>query len=556
MDAAASTTQEDSIMKRVLSLIAVLLIVAALIPTASAGTITFNFRIINCSTPLKASDFRLYKANNMYKTSYDLYASAVFTEPTSTGGYQSYNCSCTFNVGIGFYFVKIGTDATSPESGVAYGNGTELSGATSLTVDATAFISKVNVSFSGSDNTINENHISLYSSSSSNGENPTQSGASFRGYHPNFIAEIPTPSMSKDLYYYVVIKANGEEKGVSEVKPYEPNLAFNFSIDKAAGSDPDDPDDPNNPGGDSDDDSGPTYIDGTISLSDKDAPHINLAKETVKVPFTVAAYSVDGGRKWKKGTLPAADKLSKLFDKGLTLWVASKYNEKDIKKDKMVVEKKGVASSATVVMFPAIEKRPKANTEKLAPYYWTENPDTWVLCKKGSTGYTAPEGTYEWAETNDGKTPKGSWQEMTIPSVEENADHSSDGLKLKQPGEKVSYLFRSVATEKEDVYTPAGKAFKVSPAALNKAPTYKEPSAKKGTAVLKLKKGDFCKVGDKVYGSLTSATTLSIVYEVNDAETEIPGGSKVTIWKAATGSKPRSVEQKGLTMPKIPKPET
>lgn len=306
---------------------------------------------------------------------------------------------------------------------------------------------------------------------------------------------------------------------------------------------------------DSDDDSGPTYIDGTIGLTDKESPHINLSAETIKVPFSVAAYSVDGGKKWKKGPLPTDAKLTRLFDKGLTLWVASRYNDKDIKDGKTVKQKKGVANSATVVMFPEIEKRPKANTEKLGAYYWSENPDTWVLCKKGSAEYTAPEGSYEWAETGDGKTPKGSWQEAEIPLMEETADHSGDGFKLKQSGEKSTYLFRSAATAEDAAYTPASKAFKVKPAAFNKVPTYKTPAVKKGTAVLKLKKGDLCMVGDKVYGSLTAATALNIVYEVTDPETEIPGGSKVTIWKAATGKKPRSIEQKNLTMPAIPKPE-
>lgn len=293
---------------------------------------------------------------------------------------------------------------------------------------------------------------------------------------------------------------------------------------------------------------GDSYIsvDGTVSLGDGGDTHINLTKETIKLPFDVAAYSTDGGKKWKKGGLPSdTAKFSKLFDKDLTLWVASEYNVKDVKEDKNVVAKKGVPSTAMVVKFPKIEKRPKANSEKLAPFYSDDNPTKWVLSKKGSTTYTDPTGTYEWAETSNGKTAEGEWQ--AVPA---------DGYAIAEPGTKATYLFRSVATADEGKYTPGSKVFKVKPAAFQKTPKYKAPVEKKGAAVLKLKKGDFCKVGDKIYGSLTATTTLNIVYDVKDNSKEILGGSTVTIWKAATGKKPRSLEQSDLGMPAMSAPES
>lgn len=282
---------------------------------------------------------------------------------------------------------------------------------------------------------------------------------------------------------------------------------------------------------------------GAIVPSDTTDVSINLTTETITLPsdFTVAAYSLDGGTKWKKGKLPSdAAKFSKLLDKGMTLWLADKYNEKAIKEDKTVVAEKGVPDTAKVIKFPEIGKRPKANIEKLAPFYSDNTPTKWMLCKKGSTEYTAPEGTYEWAETSNGKTATGDWK--SIPA---------DGYDIKAPGTKVTYLFRTAAIASSGAYTPASKIFKVKPVAFQKAPKYKAPTAKKGVATLKLKKGDFGKVGDKVYGSLTAATALKIVNEVSDDTSEILGGELVTIWKAATGKKPRSVEQVDLKMPVI-----
>ncbi|MCL1807532.1 MAG: InlB B-repeat-containing protein [Oscillospiraceae bacterium] len=285
------------------------------------------------------------------------------------------------------------------------------------------------------------------------------------------------------------------------------------------------------------------------SIDTADA-EINLSLETITLPagFNVAAYSLDGGTKWKKGSLPEGKKLDGLFNKGFTLAVTDLWNDKDVKEGKKVLEKKGVAKEATVIKFPKIDKRPKGNAEKLAPFYSNESPDKWVMTKKGAATYTEPSGTYEWAATGDGKNPDGEWQ--LIPD---------GGWDIAETGTKTTVLFRSAATADTDngKYTPSSKVFKVKPAAFLKEPKYKAPSEKKGKAVLKLKKGDFCKLADgTVFGSLTAATTLNIVYTVTDSSKQIQGGASVTIWKAATGKKPRSAEQKDLTMPDMPAPES
>ncbi|MCL1819266.1 MAG: hypothetical protein FWG36_01270 [Oscillospiraceae bacterium] len=285
---------------------------------------------------------------------------------------------------------------------------------------------------------------------------------------------------------------------------------------------------------------------GTISLTDSSAPHINLAAETISLPFTVAAYSIDGGKKWKKGELPTDTKWYKLFDnkKGLELWVTNAWNDKDIKEDKKVVEKKGVPSGATIIKFPKIDGRPKANQEKVAPWYGTGTETSFVLSKKGKT-FSTPTSVYEYAETSDGKTASGAWAIF------------KDGLSIPDSG-KVTWLFRSPPTVEGSKYTPGSKAFKLNAVAYVKTPNYKAPTeAKAGKpTLLKLKKGDFCLVmidGEvKIFGSATAKTDIKIVGGTPGAN-EIPSGTSVSIWKAATGKKPRSSAQE-LTMPTITPP--
>ncbi|MCL1821098.1 MAG: hypothetical protein FWG36_10665 [Oscillospiraceae bacterium] len=287
---------------------------------------------------------------------------------------------------------------------------------------------------------------------------------------------------------------------------------------------------------------------GTISLTDSTAPHINLATETISLPFTVAAYSIDGGKKWKKGELPTDTKWNKLFDnkKGLELWVTNAWNDKDIKEDKKVVEKKGVPSGATIIKFPKIDGRPKANQEKVAPWYGTGTETSFVLSKKGKT-FSTPTSVYEYAETSDGKTASGAWTVF------------KDGLSIPDSG-KVTWLFRSPPTVDGSKYTPGSKAFKLNAVAYVKTPNYKAPTeAKAGKpTLLKLKKGDFCLVmvdGEvKIFGSATAKTDIKIV-SGSPGTNEIPGGTSVSIWKAATGKKPRSSAQE-LTMPTITPPTT
>ncbi|MDR0325960.1 MAG: hypothetical protein LBI19_07720 [Oscillospiraceae bacterium] len=244
--------------------------------------------------------------------------------------------------------------------------------------------------------------------------------------------------------------------------------------------------------------------------------YIDLNNETITLPsdYTVAAYSVDGGKKWKKGALPTDAKFSKLLDKSLELWVTDKWNAKDIKGCINTAEKKGVAKDATVITFPKIDPRPKKNTEKLRPFFASE---TWTLKTKDGI---AAKLAYEWADTTDKKTPDGEWQPLP-----------DGGFDIQSGKAKTTYLFRTPPIANGSKYVPASKMFKLTPANLGKAPTYKiKTNTKTSKDTIKLKANDWYQLNDATPVKVTAARDLDV--------TAMSG--TLSVWKGETGKKPRS----------------
>jgi uncharacterized protein YjdB len=262
-----------------------------------------------------------------------------------------------------------------------------------------------------------------------------------------------------------------------------------------------------------------TVTDAIIVPSDTDdKAEINLTTETIDLAgLIVEAYSVNGGVKWKKGALPEGAKFQKLLDKGMTLWVADKWNAKDIKDGKTVIDKKGIAKDATVIKFPKINPRPKANTEKLKPFYFSE---TWEPRKGGATETST---VYEWANTTDKKTPNGAWLSI-----------SAEGFPVLSGKAKTTYLFRTPATANGSTYTPSSKIFKLTPANFGKAPNYKvKTDTKTSKLTIKLKAGDWYQLGNVEPEKVAAAKELDVTGQTGT----------LTIWKGETGKKPRSEKQ-------------
>ncbi|MCL2002889.1 MAG: leucine-rich repeat protein [Oscillospiraceae bacterium] len=288
----------------------------------------------------------------------------------------------------------------------------------------------------------------------------------------------------------------------------------------------------------------------TVIPGDREGAHINLAAETITLPggFNVAAYSVDGGKKWKKGALPTDEKkVSNLFNKDLDLWVSDQLDDSG-----KPLTKEADIDDTKVIKFPKIEARAKTlvpKPGKLAPYY-RESNNRWVLVDKGQLSVTDESTlvTFSGADGFEyGKLAKGA-----KAPADGYTPMPADGTAIVETkADKETYLVRKAAYAAGGKYYPASKAQKISPAIMGKAPTYKQPTAAK--PVLKLKKGDFVNFGSTTLGSATAKLDVTVVHTVTDATKEIAGGTGVTIWKAATGKKPASLRQT-MTMPAITPP--
>jgi len=179
---------------------------------------------------------------------------------------------------------------------------------------------------------------------------------------------------------------------------------------------------------------------GAILVPSHNSPetaYIDLTTETITLPITVGAYSVNGGKSWKIGALPSGEAFSKLLGRGITLWVAQGY------------DKKAKIPTGTTFNFPRIERRPKANPEKLRAH---KLDTTWDLRTKDGV---LPTATYQWAPTTDRKKPSGAWQPL------------NDGLPpLPGAKQRLTVLVRtppsaSAATTVAPArYVPAGKAWR------------------------------------------------------------------------------------------------
>ena len=297
--------------------------------------------------------------------------------------------------------------------------------------------------------------------------------------------------------------------------------------------------------------------------------------------FPIAAYSLDGGSKWKAGAPP--ETFEKLLNKEITLWVASQYDTATKK------PKKGVAAAAdgsaqavpgaTILKFPKIEKRPKmektfVNYAIVTEYYYGRVDDEagwWVPVKeKGITNEKAEKMTdNEWAKIeeyinsliiapaiNSKKTPDKGWFYFdAIPVRPTNPD--------AKPSKDV-YLLRTLPVlEYSNTGTPTSikpmsKQKKVTASGALQAPKLK-PDYKKET--IKPKAGMMVDVGQYIYDGSnynyfpykkgdTALKGLSFSDYLGSRETEGEA------WICATDKKPCSMVQEIKFAPRAPLPAT
>jgi hypothetical protein len=168
------------------------------------------------------------------------------------------------------------------------------------------------------------------------------------------------------------------------------------------------------------------------------AAYINLDAETAAIPFAVGAFSVNDGRKWRAGPLPDGAAFSKLLDKGMTLRVAQGFDTA------------AKRPTGDIVAFPVIERRPRANPEKLRVF---NNAPNWELRDRDGRAGTL---TYIWAPTTDKRNPSGVWTawsgSLPLPAI-----GLRETVLLRTPASAVAATTTSPA-----VYTPAGRVFRVN----------------------------------------------------------------------------------------------
>jgi hypothetical protein len=291
----------------------------------------------------------------------------------------------------------------------------------------------------------------------------------------------------------------------------------------------------------------PDYGDDVIvpSTEAQYAAAINLTKEIYQdfpavADFPLVSINLEvkpGKSKWVAYNPNKRHELSRMLNKG---WISLKFSDKAW--DKKAKELEGAKAEnenerPKIITFTKVEPRPKANLEKVAPWYGTgpERDSTWILSKKGKT-FAAPASPYDFAPTSNGKTPdEPGWTRLREP------------MTTPESG-RVRWLFRSPATGPAlggtGKFVPASRAFRLQAVTYVKAPNYKVPKEKKGEAVLNLKKGDFCTIDGVRYGSATAKTAIKI------NATSPLNGKKAIIWKAANGKKPCSLEQE-LDLPTV-----
>lgn len=260
---------------------------------------------------------------------------------------------------------------------------------------------------------------------------------------------------------------------------------------------------------------------------------IDLSKEELVIKegfdFTVAAYSIDGGGKWVSGGINAAA-FAKALDKGMTLWVADKFDSKNKIPTEYVAPKAAAGEekevievlAARIVKFPEIGARPKA--EKLTVNFgvcssnvW-DTYNRWTLTAKGETDNKALAITedhqthkYQIALTSDGKKP-GTEGWGYFPQ--------DGGINLTPTGKKIMYLVRTApVVGKENI--AASKAYKVTPKAMGKKTSVKA-DYKKEIIVMKVNQ---VLVTDGAYKKLNTKWDYFAEDENKDKVVEIEEGS-------------------------------
>jgi hypothetical protein len=321
---------------------------------------------------------------------------------------------------------------------------------------------------------------------------------------------------------------------------------------------------------------------------------LNLTKEKAFIPesYNIAAYSTNGGQKWrvlKSGAI--SDRLlTRMLNKGMTLWITDEFNARAVKDGKTVIAPKGsIPENARVVKFQKIERRSNVRRDHTGSTLFTESG-------KAAVNYGIFEnhagGGWALSVKDDVKKPiaelgrvnsaglrtfalMDSWQVGTAPGpkgkeVDEKgfgifckgipqaqggvctAEIPCRGIPVKRLGDapkpfRSAYIVGIAPTfEIKDgiiTYMPASKTRRVVVLSERKAPNYRiKPRAEKlnkdgsvktpASAPLKVRPGTYVSIND---GEPTLYTQKEVI--------NVLGVEKIELWQIATGKRPASSKQ-------------
>ncbi len=257
---------------------------------------------------------------------------------------------------------------------------------------------------------------------------------------------------------------------------------------------------------------------------------INLSKETLSVPsgYLVAAFSVNGGKTWKAGSLTQAA-FVKLLDKDLELWLSKTYSTKT--KNPI-----GNGDSTEIIAFAKINKRPAA-PRIVVNYVIGANLDG--------------TGDFVLTATGKGADTQNAWKEnLQIATADAKGrigpegygkfyDGQANGVPLAEMVNgkitKAVYLVRLAPKEEGGLYTTASKPRKITVSGLQKATAYRIDYGKER---LVLKKGDAYAMGRGEFTTVTEAKGAAV-----DVSACITGGTSIRVKKTATAKKPATEPQ-------------
>jgi hypothetical protein len=321
----------------------------------------------------------------------------------------------------------------------------------------------------------------------------------------------------EDGRYTLISAGYGENAITAPGSFFNPNFERSFTVGAGGGNDPP---------------SGEAASAVIVNSTTPDAAVINLTLETITLPeeFTVAAFSTDGGTKWRRGALPAANRFPRMLNRGMTLHLTSVWDQKE----------KSPGEGAVTITFPEIGSRPKRNPDRLAPFYGSSN---WGLAPRGSAEASAMVfAAIEYAPSANGKTPNnGIW--FSLSSLQEQG-----GIEIASSG-RATFLFRIAPT----AATPASPVWRVRSANFGKAPNYKIRQVKEGDEripSLVFRKGDQYAFGTGEEPVLTFTPPLddkaSQTVAALRTQAQAPAADAVDIYirRASTGRRPPTLTQK------------